>query len=577
MASNEEVTIRYWVDDKQKRVVMAEAGGDFVDILFSFLTLPLGIIIRLEFEGKFRQNQPHQPVDIGCIKNLYKSVKDLKSDVFWNDICQKMLLFPRNPLEASCQRLKLKVDDTPPTKYFMCHSCSRGSDLLLSTFEGAMCDCGESMKNVELLVESKEESGGDKGVFVERDAMFLIYDDLTVLRSSPSNSVSPPLQFGHKDFSRMTEVSVNVGLDKMPGHFPYSNTLIMIFSILKQALTSKYPLSDAFLPDRESKLSYSFSPDNGPSHSEGSVEIKVMVNKSKNEIQFIEADEDFVDYLVSFLTTPLGSILNLMNGKLSLGSIDKLYKSVKNIDPSWFIGSSNKSLLNPRVAPQFGCKSNPLNSLQEEDTPKYWYGTVVTKDNKECKMISKREDKVQGPTEMKLFDPRCSVGARESGVGFMKRPCLFVVTDDLKVIPMATNSSIEYLQELKNVRPSDLEEHFVEIRKSHEALNLLRASLTSDKAVFTKSLSYLLNKWRCQRCIPFCGALLRRKEMRDKKKKEKEGKKVREVRSNRMEKKEKEKKKVKKQRNKKKMEKKGDENKQMLTTTPEEAKEEIKV
>ncbi|RDY01253.1 hypothetical protein CR513_15446, partial [Mucuna pruriens] len=528
MACNEEVTIplTYWVDDEQKRVVMAEAGGDFVDILFSFLTLPLGTIIRLESEG-------NQLVDIGCIKNLYKSVKGFKADVFWNDICQKMLLFPRNPLEASCQRLKLKVDDTQPTKYFMCHSCSRIGVLLLSTFDGAMCDCGESMKNVELLVESKEESGGDKGVFVERNAKFLIYDDLTVLRSSPSNYVPPPLQFGHKDFSRMPDVPVKVDIDK-------------IFSILKQALTSASPLSDVFLENKGSKP-HSFSPYTGPSHEKGSVEIKVMVNKSKNKIQFIEADGDFVDYLVSFLTTPLGSILNLMNGKLSLGSIDKLYKSVKNLDPSWFIGSSNKSLRNPKVAPQYGCKSNPLIASQEDDTPSYWYGTVVAEDNKECKMISKREDKVQGPAEMKLFDPRCSVGARESGVGFMKRPCLFVVTDDLKVIPMTTNSSIEYLQELKNVRPSDLEEHFVEIRKSHEltlfliwsnnnelyiiflpftvlcpfqfrsdvhyvyfgqALNLLRASLTSDKAVFTQSLSYLLNKWRCQRCIPFCGALL---------------------------------------------------------------------
>ena len=34
MASNQEATIplRYWVDNEQKRVVMAEASGDFVDV-----------------------------------------------------------------------------------------------------------------------------------------------------------------------------------------------------------------------------------------------------------------------------------------------------------------------------------------------------------------------------------------------------------------------------------------------------------------------------------------------------------------------------------------------------------------
>ena len=36
MASNEEVTISltYWVDEKKNRVIVAEASGDFVDVLF---------------------------------------------------------------------------------------------------------------------------------------------------------------------------------------------------------------------------------------------------------------------------------------------------------------------------------------------------------------------------------------------------------------------------------------------------------------------------------------------------------------------------------------------------------------
>jgi len=97
-----------------------------------------------------------------------------------------------------------------------------------------------------------------------------------------------------------------------------------------------------------------------------------MVSKPKNKILFVEADGDFVDFLATFLTTPLGSIMNLKNdklscslillayilklknGKLSLGSIRNLYKSVKNLDPSWFTKSSNKSLLNPKVASHFG-------------------------------------------------------------------------------------------------------------------------------------------------------------------------------------------------------------------------------
>ncbi|KAL2336068.1 hypothetical protein Fmac_010514 [Flemingia macrophylla] len=169
------------------------------------------------------------------------------------------------------------------------------------------------------------------------------------------------------------------------------------------------------------------------------------------------------------------------HGKLYLGSIDNLYESVKDLDPSWFIKPSDKSLLNPKVASQFGCKRNPLNVLQE--------------------------------------DALLSIG-----LAFQRnRPCLFVVTGDLKVIPMTTDSSFPYLQELENFKLDDVEQHTVKIRKrSHEALNLMRASLTCKEAALTQSLFYLLRKWKCQRWIPFWGVLPRKNKKHGKKKEEKE-------------------------------------------------------
>ncbi|XP_020210146.2 uncharacterized protein LOC109795131 [Cajanus cajan] len=363
-------------------------------------------------------------------------------------------------------------------------------------------------KEVELLVESKEKPEEPKydGVFVKGDAMFLIFDDLKVLRSSPSDSLQLLLKHRHKDLSKINGMSKHVSTQK-------------IFHILKQALTSESPLSDVLLENRESKPSYSFSPYTSPSHGKDCVKIKVIVSKSQNKVLFAEVDGDFVDFLVSFLTTPLGSILNLMDGKLSLGSIDNLYASVKDLDSSWFIGSSNKSLLNPKVAPQFGCRNNPLNALQEDNTPKYWYGTPVEKynmENDEKKKISKKKEMLRDPPqEMKLFDPRSSVVGSDvhQKYEFMKRPCLFVVTDDLKVIPITTASSFPYPKELGNFKLDDVEEHMVKIRKkSHEALNLLRASLTCKEAALTQSLFYLLRKWKYQRWIPFWSVLRRKKK-----------------------------------------------------------------
>ncbi|KAG2380645.1 uncharacterized protein HKW66_Vig0248430 [Vigna angularis] len=585
MSSNKEVTIplKYWVDDKRNRVIVAEASGEFVDVLFSFLTLPLGTIIRLldtldhvervntseeqgrdngseqqegrnngseQQEGRdngseqqegpqntsvqqqrrdntskqegtgcinnlcqsFKdmlglRNRSEQQVRLGCINELYKSINNLKTDVFRNTICQKMLHSPRNPLESSCQRLKVKVDDSEPTKYFMCHNCAKkGSNLLVSSYCGVKCDCDALMrKEIELL----EEATGDDGVFVKGKAMFFIYDNLTVRRSSPSEFIKP----GQKKLEDYKEDF----LDREK-----------ILKILKQALTSKTPLSDVLLGNTTSKRSVSFSRVIGSTHSKDYLEIKVMVSKSKNKIEFVEADGDFVDFLASFLTTPLGSVLNLKNnklscwpipllasilklrnGKLSLGSIRNLYKSVKNLDPSWFIESSNKSLLNPKVAPYFGCERNPLSNSSQDDTAKYWYGLGEMKNEKgriicEKRMISKKHDMLQQPKDIKMLDPRSSDRKKKDGVGFMKRPCLFVVWDNLQLSPLTSISLPISFRDSDNLLSTDLEEHLLKIKKS-KAINLFRASLTSDKGAFTRSLSCLLWKWRLQRLIPLWG------------------------------------------------------------------------
>lgn len=53
--------------------------------------------------------------------------------------------------------------------------------------------------------------------------------------------------------------------------------------------------------------------------------IRVMVQKSNQKIVFAHAEEDFVDFLFSFLTIPLGSVVCLLGENSSLGSIDNLY------------------------------------------------------------------------------------------------------------------------------------------------------------------------------------------------------------------------------------------------------------
>ncbi|CAL5030269.1 unnamed protein product [Urochloa decumbens] len=74
MATNEGPTIevKLFVDKEKKKVLFAESEKEFVDVLFSFLTMPLGTIVRLL--GKQSQ--------MGCLDEVYKSVEDLSTDFF---------------------------------------------------------------------------------------------------------------------------------------------------------------------------------------------------------------------------------------------------------------------------------------------------------------------------------------------------------------------------------------------------------------------------------------------------------------------------------------------------------------
>lgn len=100
----------------KKNVVWLQSGNDFVDLLYSFLTMPLGTIVRLlDNHGGSRQR-----VVIGCLNNINKSVVDMIIDNFQTEACKQMLINPKSVKESLCRKLKINIDDTEAIKYFMC-------------------------------------------------------------------------------------------------------------------------------------------------------------------------------------------------------------------------------------------------------------------------------------------------------------------------------------------------------------------------------------------------------------------------------------------------------------------------
>ncbi|MCI06265.1 DUF674 family protein [Trifolium medium] len=172
-----------------------------------------------------------------------------------------------------------------------------------------------------------------------------------------------------------------------------------------------------------------------PSTSDSSkMDIKVVQSKSQKKIVTTEDNGDFVDFIFSFLTLPLWSIVKLLGVNSFAGCVANLYKSVENLDP-------HSVLLNPGIVPLFGCPNKPLN-IPHVKLPTYYYGFNYQIHRA---VISKTRLAVGGP--LVVLDPRSLNRSKEDVVGFVKRTTLYGVGDDLKLKSLSANYCLSYLKE----------------------------------------------------------------------------------------------------------------------------------
>ncbi|KAG8368389.1 hypothetical protein BUALT_Bualt15G0040400 [Buddleja alternifolia] len=116
-SDSEEVkfSLKVVINKEKNKVLFAEVDSSFADVLLSFLTLPLGTIVRL-----LAKHFAHQSPTIGSLNTLYQGLANLESSHFCTDTGKQILLNARNSLAPLCKKLKLNLDDSEPTKYFAC-------------------------------------------------------------------------------------------------------------------------------------------------------------------------------------------------------------------------------------------------------------------------------------------------------------------------------------------------------------------------------------------------------------------------------------------------------------------------
>lgn len=205
------------------------------------------------------------------------------------------------------------------------------------------------------------------------------------------------------------------------------------------------------------------------SQNTNSMNLKLIVSKSKKKVLYAEAEVKLVDFLFSFLVFPLGAVVKHLGGNSRLGCIDNLYKGAAELSLENYIKSEEckNMLLSPKLFPYSGFDSHILNV--EEEYPKYrydddWEHIELVRNTNKSEGSSIVNEEEASDLAINILDPKSPTGETIKGEGYLKGPATFMIMDNLVVTPFSPTAIITQLNQMK-VSTSDVEERTVTVGK----------------------------------------------------------------------------------------------------------------
>ncbi|KAH6788979.1 hypothetical protein C2S51_003985 [Perilla frutescens var. frutescens] len=416
MSDAEEVifSLTVMINKEKSKVLFAESDSHFADILLSFLTLPLGRIMKV-----LKKHYGDDTPTIGSLNSLYHSLANLDSSHFWTEAAKLTLLNPTSSLEDEYQRLKLDICDYQPAEYFHCSNYryhNKFPSVSMYYDHANICKfCGCKMSKE--VFEKGSQAASSDGVFTIHTASFIISDDLQIL----------PNEIGLLGIISILGITDTDKAEPIKVTFGFSE----IMNLLKASLISQTPLSDLLLNKTrqmnsltvESELETSINQiEKEENPNSKKMTLKVMIQKSTGKLLYAQAKEDFIEFLFSFLNIPLGGVEHLLAGKSCIKAINNLYQSTAElIDDEYFKTPDTKNrLIKPNLP--HGCVSKKqILPLTEECLPAAY-------------------------SDLTLFS--CVKFPQGQG-NYLERPRTYKVMDDLTVTPFCIVSILSRLNELK--------------------------------------------------------------------------------------------------------------------------------
>eukprot|EP00268_Persea_americana_P034015 TRINITY_DN3365_c0_g1_i2.p1 TRINITY_DN3365_c0_g1~~TRINITY_DN3365_c0_g1_i2.p1 ORF type:complete len:385 (-),score=59.07 TRINITY_DN3365_c0_g1_i2:651-1805(-) len=229
---SKKMNVKLFLSKSNNRVLYAEGGAEFTDLLFSFLAFPLGSIVKC-LGGC---------TDTGCLDNLYKSAEDLScEDCMISEGCRAMLLNPKLPPYFGTKNQLLEIEDQVPRKpKFVCCATFRGFAAFITS--PRIC-CHSSRRDVQLSTTNPKLPGAVTelgGAFAAGQATFMEIDELAVKPLSTMSGISLLSKF-NIPISDIEEQVVCIGEKEA-------------MSLLKASLVSNSVLSNVFYPKNRKQM-----------------------------------------------------------------------------------------------------------------------------------------------------------------------------------------------------------------------------------------------------------------------------------------------------------------------------------
>ncbi|KAF5766520.1 hypothetical protein HanRHA438_Chr15g0728471 [Helianthus annuus] len=151
------------------------------------------------------------------------------------------------------------------------------------------------------------------GVFVSERATFIVPDDLCVMPYTSANSIRLLTGLGIVDKSCLEDLMLDMGREQILNLLKVALSLDVVFTYLvfNRVVTGQ----SSIFHQTDMKQEELATP---------KMLLEVSVQKSTRKLLFGEAEEDFVDFLFSVLSIPLGTVIGeLLKGASFVNSLSR--------------------------------------------------------------------------------------------------------------------------------------------------------------------------------------------------------------------------------------------------------------